>query len=135
MKRLWKLKNIPTKILKEFKTELSEPLSDMINVSFNKGVFPGFLKVANIILIHKKGEKLDPNNYRPISLLSNISSKLYKKAIQFWLTNFLRKNKVLFSYQFGFQNNYYTNHYYNNHSTNHVILIIVIIIIQLIMLS
>ena len=24
-------KNIPTKILKEFKTELSEPLSDMIN--------------------------------------------------------------------------------------------------------
>ena len=26
------------------------------------------------------------------------------------LTNFLRKNKVLFSYQFGFQNNYSTNH-------------------------
>ena len=52
MKRLWKLKNILTKILKEFKTELSEPLSDMINASFNKGVFPGFLKVANIILIY-----------------------------------------------------------------------------------
>ena len=26
------------------------------------------------------------------------------------LTNFLRKNKILFSYQFGFQNNYSTNH-------------------------
>ena len=26
------------------------------------------------------------------------------------LTNFLRKNKVLFSYQFGFRNNYSTNH-------------------------
>ena len=26
------------------------------------------------------------------------------------LTNFLRKNKVLFSYQFGFQKNYSTNH-------------------------
>ena len=25
------------------------------------------------------------------------------------LTNFLRKNKVLFSYQFGFRNNYSTN--------------------------
>ena len=47
-------KSIPTKILKEFKTELSEPLSDMINVSFNKRMFPDFLKVANVIPIHKK---------------------------------------------------------------------------------
>ena len=101
--------SIPTKILKEFKTELSEPLSDMINVSFNKGIFPDFLKVANVIPIHKKGEKLDPNNYRPISLLSNIS-KLYEKAMHIRLTNFLRKNKILFSYQFGFRNNYSTNH-------------------------
>ena len=46
--------SIPTKILKKFKTELSEPLSDMINVSFNKGIFPDFLKIANIIPIHKK---------------------------------------------------------------------------------
>ena len=75
--------SIPTKILKEFKTELSEPLSDLINVSFYKGIFSDFLKIADVIPIHKKGEKLDPNNYRPISLLSNISSKLYKKAIQF----------------------------------------------------
>ena len=88
--------SIPTKILKEFKTELSELLSDMINVSFNKGIFPDFLKVVNAIPIHKKGEKLDPNNYRPISLLSNIS-KLYEKAMHIRLTNFLRKNKVLFS--------------------------------------
>ena len=72
--------NIPTKILKEFKTELSEPLSDLINVSFNKGIFLDFLKVANVIPIHKKGEKLGPSNYRPISLLSNIS-KLYEKAM------------------------------------------------------
>ena len=101
--------SIPIKILKEFKTELSEPLSDMINVSFNKGIFPDFPKVANVIPIHKKGEKLDPNNYIPISLLSNIS-KLYEKAMHIRLTNFLRKNKVLFSYQFGFRNNHPTDH-------------------------
>ena len=101
--------NIPTTILKEFKSKLSQPLSDMINVSFNKGIFPNFLKIANVIPIHKKGEKLDPNNYRPISLLYNIS-RLYEKAMHIQLTNFLRKNKVLFSYQLGFQNNYSTNH-------------------------
>ena len=107
--------SIPTKILKEFKTELSEPLSDMINVSFNKGIFSDFLKVANAIPIHKKGEKLDPNNYKPISLLSNIN-KLYEKAMHIQLPNFLRKNKVLFSYQFGFRNNHSTDH-----STDHAI--------------
>ena len=73
-------KSIPTKTLKKIKTELSELLSDMINVSFNKGIFPDFLKVAIVVPIHNKGEKLDPNNYRPISLLSNIS-KLYEKVM------------------------------------------------------
>ena len=29
----------------------------MINVSFDKGIFPDFLKVANIIPIHIKKEK------------------------------------------------------------------------------
>ena len=34
-----------------------------------KKEFSDFLKVANVIPIHKKGAKLDPNNYRSISLL------------------------------------------------------------------
>ena len=101
--------SIPTKILKEFKTELSEPLSDMINVSFNEGIFPDFLKVANVIPIHKKGEKLDPNNYRPLPLLFNVS-KLYEKVTHIRLTKFLTKDKVLFSYQVGFRNNHSTGH-------------------------
>ena len=65
--------SIPTNILKLFKKEFSKPLSDMINMSFNQGVFPNILKIANVIPIHKKGDKLDCNNYRPISILSNIS--------------------------------------------------------------
>ena len=77
----------------------------MINVSSNKVTFPDFRKVASVIPIHKKDEKLDPNNYRPISLLSNIS-KLYEKAMRIQSTNFLRKNKLLFSFQFGFRNNH-----------------------------
>ena len=74
----------------------------MINMSFNQGVFPNILKIANVIPIHKKGDKLDCNNYRPISLLSNIS-KIH-------LVNFLKKNKLLFCHQFGFQNGYSVNH-------------------------
>ena len=42
-----------------------------------KGILLDFLKVTNVIPVHKKGEKLDSNNYRPISFLFN-KSKLYE---------------------------------------------------------
>ena len=100
---------IPTNILKLFKKEFSKPLSDMINMSFNQGVFPNILKIANVIPIHKKGDKLDCNNYRPISLLSNIS-KIFEKSMHIRLVNFLKKNKLLFCHQFGFRNGYSVNH-------------------------
>ena len=81
----------------------------MINTSFTTGVFPSAFKVANIIPIHKKGDKLDCNNYRPISLLSNIS-KIFKKKMHVHLTSSLNKNKVLSTFKFGFWNKHSTNH-------------------------
>ena len=90
-----------TNILKLFKKEFSKPLSDLTNMSFNQGVFPNILKIANAIPIHKKGDKLDCNNYRPVSLLFN-NSKMFEKSMHICLVNFLRKNKLLFCYQLGF---------------------------------
>ena len=101
--------SIPTNILKLFKKEFSKALSDIINISFNQGVFPNILKIANVIPIHKKGDKLDCNNYRPISLLSNIS-KIFEKSMHICLVNFLKKNKLLFCHQFGSRNGYSVNH-------------------------
>ena len=72
--------SIPTKILKDYKSEFSKPLSDMINTSFTTGTFPSALKVGNITPIHKKDDKLDCNNYQPRSLLSNIS-KIFEKIM------------------------------------------------------
>ena len=95
--------------MKLFKKEFSKPLSNIINLSFNKGIFPNLLKIANVIPIYKKDDKLDYNNYRPISLLSNIS-KIYEKCMHMRLTNFCRMNKLFFSHQFGFRNGYSTNY-------------------------
>ena len=78
-------------------------------MSFNQGVFPNILKIANVISIHKKGVKLDCDNYRPISLYSNIS-KIFEKSMHICLVNILRKNKLLFCHQFGFQSGYFDNH-------------------------
>ena len=46
--------SIPAEILRLFKKEFSKPLSDIINLYFNRGVFPNLHKIANVIAIHKK---------------------------------------------------------------------------------
>ena len=89
--------SIPTKILKDYKSKFSKPLSDMINTSFTTGILPSPIKVANIIPIHKKGDRLDCNNYQPISPLSNIS-KTFEKMMHIRVTSFLNENKVLSSF-------------------------------------
>ena len=63
----------------------------------------------NVFTIHKKGNKLDCNSYRPISLLLNIS-KVYEKCMHTHLINFLWINKLFFSHQFGFCNEYSSKH-------------------------
>ena len=75
-------------------------------------VFPQKMRIAIVIPVHKKDDTEDCNNYRPISLLPNIS-KLFEKLIKNRLSKFLEENKCLFSRQFGFR---------NKHSTNHVLI-------------
>ena len=86
--------SIPVTILKEIKKEISEPLSSLINLSFDTGDFPNCLKLVKVIPVYKKGDQQECNNYRPISLLSNIS-KLIEKLLYNRLHKFLNQNKCL----------------------------------------
>ena len=65
--------SIPTVILKHFRKTISISLTKLINLSFNQGNFPSILEIAKVLAIFKKEDKLDADNYRPISLLSNLS--------------------------------------------------------------
>ena len=72
--------SIPTKILKIAREIVSLPLSELINNSISKGIFPDICKLAQVIAIFKNDSRLPCNNNRPISLLSNIS-KISEKVI------------------------------------------------------
>ena len=59
-------------LLKQLQASCSLPLSILIDMSLGQGVVPDAMKLANVIPIYKATSKESLNNYRPISLLSNI---------------------------------------------------------------
>ena len=72
------LDNIAGKFLKDGATALAEPITELCNLSILQSKFPDGCKQAKLKPLFKKGSKDDPKNYRPISLLPQLS-KLLKK--------------------------------------------------------
>ena len=101
--------SIPTNILLEFSELLVTPLVSIINMSFKEGVFPSLNKKAIICPIYKKGDKKSCENYRPISLLSNMS-KIFERLMYNRLENFLNTSDIIYKFQFGFRKRYSTTH-------------------------
>lgn len=87
---------------------LSRPLVHLINLTFEKGIFPRSLKEAVICPIFKSGDKCDVNCYRPISLLNTLS-KIYEMSIKSRLVSFLDKNNIISSNQHGFRSSINTS--------------------------
>ena len=83
--------------------KFSSVFSEIINSSFETGVFPSQLKLAKVIPIYKSsGAKTDETNYRPISLLS-VFSKIFEKAVHNRVYSFLQNNDAFYDMQFGFR--------------------------------
>ena len=101
--------SIPTKILKLISAEISIPIAKLVNLSFSSGKFPSSLKVSKVIPVYKKASPLQPSNYRPISLLSNID-KIFEKLMYSRVISFLEANSVIYQKQFGFRKAHSTNH-------------------------
>ena len=86
---------------------IAKPLSELINCSFENGIFPEALKIARICPVFKNGEKHLFSNYRPISILPSFS-KIFEKAIQNHLISFLETGNILVNNQYGFRKNHST---------------------------
>lgn len=103
------------RILRCSKKIISFPLAQIMNISIQLGAYPTKLKLAKAIPVHKSDDETDPNNYRPISLLSNFNriceTLMYKR-----LETFIKKKNILYKSQYGFR---------ERHSTQHAILNIV----------
>ena len=92
----------PTKIIKLNSDIFSNLIHKHFNYCIDKGEFSNDLKHADIVPICKKNNKCE-KNYRPVSILSNLS-KVYEKLMYNQLYEYF--DKILFPSQCGFQKGY-----------------------------
>ncbi len=96
---------ITTEMLKSSGETFWKALTTRFNRYLKEGKVPSQWKGSNTILLHKKGDKEDLKNYRPICLLSHIY-KLFTKIIVTRLSNNLDYQQP--REQAGFRKNYST---------------------------
>ena len=77
-------------------------------MSISQGVFPNDFKLARVIPLYKKGNKLDPGNYRPVSILSTVS-KVIERIIFDQINEYMVTNNLLYDFQSGFRTSHSTD--------------------------
>ena len=72
---------IPARLLKATAPVIAPSLCKLFNKSLRLGTVPEEWKLANVVPVHKKGDKGQTENYRPISLLSIVSKVLERRVL------------------------------------------------------
>ena len=80
---------------------LAKPLTKLVNLSLQTGVFPTDWKVSKITPINKSNAIDSIKKYHPISVIPSIS-KVIERVIHSQLSEYLESNNLLNDCQFGF---------------------------------
>ena len=82
--------NIPAKLLRLAKNELTYPITNLVNNSISMSTFPDQLKCAELSPLYKKEDNLNKKNFRPVSIRTGIS-KLYESVVNDQLLEFFSR--------------------------------------------
>ena len=85
---------INTWVIKLIVKEILPALTQIVNLSISNQKFPQSWKIAKVVPLLKKGDPLQPKNYRPVSLLP-MFSKILEKAVFIQLVDYLESNKLI----------------------------------------
>ena len=98
---------IHPRLLVRCAAEFSHPLSKIFNESLRAGILPIEWLSSQVTPIFKKGPRLDPLNYRPVSITS-VPCKTLEKVIASHMRTYLEENNLLSENQFGFRSKHST---------------------------
>ena len=99
--------DIPVRIIKENIDIVSYFLYHNFNNSLSCSTFPTAMKYAEVTPIHKKDDKTDKENYRPISILPNLS-KVYERLMYNQIYPYFQT--IFSKFQCGFRKGFNTQH-------------------------
>lgn len=100
--------DLDMKLIKAVADEIIRPLTFICNMSFQTGVFPTKMKTAKVVPLFKSGDMHEFTNYRPVSILPQLS-KILEKLFNDRLDKFINKHNLLYDSQYGFRRNYSTS--------------------------
>jgi hypothetical protein len=92
---------ILNEMIKSAANKLTSVLVKLFNAILKTGVYPESWNISWITPIYKKGDTLDPNNYRAISV-SSCLSKIFTHIINQRLGDFCDDNDIIPCEQIGF---------------------------------
>ena len=99
--------DIPTKLVKEFGCLFSSFIASNVNKCIKEGTYVDAFKKSEIRPLYKKGGRTEKSNYRPISVLSNVS-KIYERSLYDQIYSYF--DKIFSIYQCGFCKGISTQH-------------------------
>jgi len=94
--------DIPAKVIKACKRSLAQAFTLLWNDSYYSSIIPQCYKNQFVTPAYKKDSKLDPANYRPISLTSHVI-KIFERVFRKNLVRYLEDNNHLTEKQHGFR--------------------------------
>ena len=106
-KKACQIHSIPSKVIKSNSDIFSYFLFNNFNRSITSSSFPDKLKLADISPIHKKDDKSEKKNYRPVSILPTVS-KIFEKIMYYQIYEYF-ENKFS-KYQCGFRKHFSAQH-------------------------
>ena len=95
---LW---GISVKVVSSIIDSVAPLLALIFNKCIEMGIFPDLMKHSKVIPLFKNGNKSDPSNFRPISILPTFS-KIFEKIMLNQLLSHFRENNLMHNNQFGF---------------------------------
>jgi len=93
---------LSAKLLIEVQNEIAYPLLLLFKQSLSESSIPQDWKQANVTPIFKKGSRNSVENYRPVSLTSQIC-KLFETIMRDALVHYLENNHLILDSQHGFR--------------------------------
>ena len=102
--KLCEIDPIPMQLLKEVLPSVIEPISKIVNISLQQGIFSKHWKIAVLRpLLKKTGLELTTSNYRPVSNLTFLSKVVEKAALNQLVAHF--DNNLMPDYQSAYRAN------------------------------